>query len=370
MPLNMSPEAQIPEAITGGTAGEPVLEVPMVLDHAIDVTPTPHASDAFIGDSSRSLSRAPLSGFRGRAIALGLGVLGTIGVGGFGSASAQDATEPPRTEDPNATVKPVETGTPEPGGSVAPSEDPITGVLPSCPPEASPSPVVSPSPTPAILAFVNNEGQNVNVTLADQELPSAPPSEDPETALLDDPNCEPDPNGSPTPSAAPSTGPSAAPSEAPTPSPTPDRRTFSPEEIEGLLTGEFSIDAFIALEDKPLDNAGFKKIIRRGASAMADFLQRHGEPDATREQVIQKETDYLADLTKTEWSMNYTGRGIISKVSFSIEKAQQAVREGNIPAARAFRNRGHAYLRIGLTISKDPSLERIAREDAKSLNLR
>lgn len=351
-------------------------EVSALIGDHVNYTLAPHASNH--GNLSSDLARDQrLSGFRKLMAGATLLATGTAGIGIASGAPVfgQGPTEAPSSQDPNATIRPVETGTPEPGGSVAPSEDPITGVLPSCPPEVSPSPTPLVEPTPPIIAVINGKeftlvDNTVTVRALAQDAPASPlasplASENPETALLDNPNCEPDPNGSPTPSAVPSTGPSAVPTEAPTPD-----RTFSPEEIEGLLTGEFSVDAFIALEDESLDEAGFKKIIKRGASAMADFLQRHGEPDATREQVIQKETDNLADLTKDGWSMNYTGRGIISRVSFSIEKAQQAVREGNIAAAKAFRNRGHAYLRVGLTLSKDPSLEKLARNDAKSLNLR
>lgn len=73
----MSPEAHIPEARPDTTQGT-VLEVPMVLDHAIDVTPAPHASDAFLGNSmvNRSLPLWRKAAIAGTAFVAGFTAVG------------------------------------------------------------------------------------------------------------------------------------------------------------------------------------------------------------------------------------------------------------------------------------------------------
>lgn len=75
----MSHEGIQPEARPGGTAIQgPVLEVPMALSQAIDVTPTPHASDAFLGDSSvnRSLPLWRKAAIAGTAFVAGVTAAG------------------------------------------------------------------------------------------------------------------------------------------------------------------------------------------------------------------------------------------------------------------------------------------------------
>ena len=147
-------------------------------------------------ESTVPYKKNTFSGFRGRALALGLG-----GIGVFTAVGGALAQEPSIA--PNPSLQP---------GESPQATDIITALVDPC---ATPTPEPSPTPIPTpiigevpgggeIIAAVNDSNGDTLIITLDQELPSSAPSvepdlpdlspapsENPQTALAD-PSCEPE----------------------------------------------------------------------------------------------------------------------------------------------------------------------------------
>ncbi|MBI2621846.1 MAG: hypothetical protein HYW63_04370 [Candidatus Levybacteria bacterium] len=257
------------------------------------------------------------------------------------SAYAQDASPQPSSAsslEPGASIDPNASPQPSPEASLDPNCPPPvdetelatqdgTGDINFGPPQEEQSPLPSLVPTSTDMP---PDFQLDEEALTDNSTTAA--VEDPDNAAAGDPNCVPEATPAPTASL--------------TPAPTGGK----PQPTEGpqINLNDYSLDEFLKLKDKPLNDKGFEKIIKRAAPSLADYLKVHGDDKITPERLVDSEIKILNKL-KRGWTMDWAGFSIANIVVFSIEKAENAAKEGNIEAADAFLARAQAYVRVGKT---------------------
>ena len=124
----------------------------------------------------------------------------------------------------------------------------------------------------------------------------------------------------------------------PTPTPTPE-----------VDVTNYSVKAFLKLEDKKIDKKGVIKIITANAPMIVEDLNTNGYPNLTSEKYLKQVENFLDPYFKGV-QMDKSGlSAIVARIVASIENAQKAAATGDFKKADAYINVAEAYVKAGKT---------------------
>ena len=147
--------------------------------------------------------------------------------------------------------------------------------------------------------------------------------------------------------------------------PTGEQAIARPTPTPEVDVTNYSVKAFLKLEDKKIKISEFYKIIGETSPVLVEFRKNHGFPRADTESLIRTIKAETKQMLRHP-SMDYAGFRIANKVVAAIEEAQFSLQEGDHNAAKASLDAAEAYVRLGKTLlpsnAIDNEIKRVARQ--------
>jgi len=131
--------------------------------------------------------------------------------------------------------------------------------------------------------------------------------------------------------------------------PTGEQAIARPTPTPEVDVTNYSVKAFLKLEDKKIDKKGVIKIITANAPMIVEDLNTNGYPNLTSEKYLKQVENFLDPYFKGV-QMDKSGlSAIVARIVASIENAQKAAATGDFKKADAYINVAEAYVKAGKT---------------------
>jgi hypothetical protein len=317
----MSGEILSPVDSMAPNAAATVLENPVSLNHALDVTPGAPRSSRADTTASHSVTTGSSRRPDGKVgIAIAGAIIGTT-LFAAGMAEAQGNTNQDcASPSPSASLM-LESPMPSPAAfSSSPDGSPTVTVSPSPAGtfEAPSSPFPSPNATGGVLPAVDGNG----TTPEDCNEPTVKP-------------------------------------------------TLSPEQIAKLVK-EYSLKEFIKLQDKPITEEEFLQGLQDTNAATSAYMVKNVDSYYSPTTLLNEDTAAYHTYHKS-WTMEFAGSRVITKALYLLKFAQGAAKLGDADTAAAIETRAENYVRLGKTFIKDATSSKFDTEmtrQAKELKIK